>query len=356
MRPKSLVLLMLALGCGLVASIGINQVMAKRGSQSASGETTPVLVAATEIGLGDPLIPELLKLEQWPSDKVPPGTLSKLSDVEDRRTRAKFYPGEPILEPKLFGAGEQSSATDQIPNGMRVVSVKVDTVSGGSGLVLPGDRVDLLLHVSENQSRGIATTTTKTILQEIKVFAVNDVYERVNGEKRITAQTISLLTTPEEAELVTLATNMGTIRLVLRSASDDSRAETAGITPAELLQGLGLGDSSDTKTPSGDSGNTGLDLLALLKSSTAPAPDTTPTFGFPQIVPKKEWKVVVIEADQVREVVLTDDSKVAQPAHSGSNGNFGGNWLAPGGAPGLSGSTEEEEDNGDVVPYEEPEE
>jgi len=356
MRPKSLVLLMLALGCGLVASIGINQVMAKRGNQPASGETTPVLVAATEIGLGDPLLPELLKLEQWPSDKVPPGTLSKLSDTEDRRTRAKFYSGEPILEQKLFGIGEQFSATDQIPNGMRVVSVKVDTVSSGSGLVLPGDRVDLLLYVSENHSKGIPNTTTKTILQELKVFAVNDIYERgLNGENRITAQTISLLTTPEEAELVTLATNMGTIRLVLRSASDDTRSETVGITPAELLEGLGFDKPEQSTTPSGDSGNGGINLLDLLKASTAPAPEATPSFGFPEFVPKKEWKVVVIEADQVREVVLTEDSKVAQPSHGGSSGNLGGNWLNPGGTTGLGGSTEEGEE-ANTVPYEEPEE
>ncbi|HET6883964.1 MAG TPA: hypothetical protein VFI31_27675, partial [Pirellulales bacterium] len=64
MRPKSILLLALALGCGLIASIGINQVMANRRATTIQvvGETTPVFVAATEIGIGDPLTPQLLKL------------------------------------------------------------------------------------------------------------------------------------------------------------------------------------------------------------------------------------------------------------------------------------------------------
>ena len=75
MRPKSLILLVLALGCGLVAAIGINQVLANRpvAQVTDSGETVPIFVALTDIGLGDPLTPQVLKLEEWPKMKVPPG-------------------------------------------------------------------------------------------------------------------------------------------------------------------------------------------------------------------------------------------------------------------------------------------
>ena len=73
MRAKSFALLVLALGCGLVASIGITQVMSKEdaGPVAAAGEADTVFVAIEDIGLGDILEPNMLRLEQWPKDKVP---------------------------------------------------------------------------------------------------------------------------------------------------------------------------------------------------------------------------------------------------------------------------------------------
>ncbi|HEY4759658.1 MAG TPA: hypothetical protein VIH42_03675, partial [Thermoguttaceae bacterium] len=65
MRAKSMALLMLALGCGLIASIGITQVLAKRNSEPSAypGETVPIFIAVKDIPLGDPLTAEVLKLE-----------------------------------------------------------------------------------------------------------------------------------------------------------------------------------------------------------------------------------------------------------------------------------------------------
>ena len=93
MRPKSIALLLLALGCGLVASIGITEVMAKRNADSSAGtgETQPIFVAMTDIGLGDQLTSQVLKLEQWPKDKVPQGSISRIEDVEGRRTPARSF-------------------------------------------------------------------------------------------------------------------------------------------------------------------------------------------------------------------------------------------------------------------------
>ena len=48
---------------------------------------------------------QVLKLEQWPKDKIPAGAISRIEDVEGRRARTKLYAGEPILEHKLLGKG-----------------------------------------------------------------------------------------------------------------------------------------------------------------------------------------------------------------------------------------------------------
>ncbi len=193
----------------------------------------------TDIGMGDLLASQMLKLEQWPKDKIPPGAISRIEDIEGRRTRTRLYAGEPILENKLLGKGaSQQGATALIPKGYRVVPVKVDLVSGGSSLILPGDRVDVMVHLVRDPSRDIPETVTRTILQDIKVFAVNDVLDlekEKDGGKSIVAKTISLLVTPEQAAKVMLASQMGIVNLVMRSPEDDQPSANVQATPNELF-------------------------------------------------------------------------------------------------------------------------
>ncbi len=302
MRPKSLLLLMLALGCGLVAAIGINQVMANRANEQGPdpGETVPIFVALVDVAMGDPLVPEVLKLEQWPKSKVPTGALVQLEEIEGRRARTKFYAGEPIIDAKLFAKGEQGSgATDLIPRGSRVVCVKVDDVSG-SGLILPGDRVDVLVHSQDSHGQNASRTGTRTFLHNIKVFAVNNVYSREsNGEAVITAKTISLLVTPQQAEMVTLASEMGRIRLVMRGPDDESPSDTKGITPGELF-----GEDEKPHADSPLAPNAPAQPLAIAAKESHPEP-AAPN--------KNAWKMVVIEGHAMREIHFEDGRKVGSP-------------------------------------------
>ncbi len=241
MRGKSIALLVLALACGLVAAIGITQVIARRGTLSAegTGETQPVFLALKDVAQGEPLTGEVLQLEQWPKSKVPSGALSRLEDIEGRRARSKLFAGELILDNKLAAKGVNAPGADlMIPKGYRVVSIRVDAVSGGANLLLPGCRVDLLVYIVKNRDSGIRETTTRTILQDIKVFAVNDVVtlETTGPEtKSIPARTVSLLVTPAQAEKVTLATELGSVKLVMRGPEEEAQTQLPGAFPHELL-------------------------------------------------------------------------------------------------------------------------
>jgi pilus assembly protein CpaB len=230
---------MLALGCGLVASIGINQVLASRGSSVKSGETQAIYVALTDIEMGDVLRPERMKLEQWPKDKVPTGSLSKLDEVEERRARTKIFAGEPILDGKLGAKGEDSGgAAELIPKGFRTVAVKVDMDSGLAGLIKPGNRVDVLVFVQQNLSKGILKTGTHTVLQKAKVFAVDSTFKNEEEEEgAIQARTVSLIVTPEQAESVMLASQLGRIQLSLRNSDDDAEVTSQGTDTRRLLTG-----------------------------------------------------------------------------------------------------------------------
>ncbi len=153
MRPKSLLLLALALGCGLVASIGISQVMDKNGEKIVGYETESIYVAMVNINLNDPIDAAMVQLQDWPKDKIPQGAITKLEDLEGRRPRTTIIQGEPILEGKLLAQGEVHDPIGNIPPGMRLKTISVDAEKSAAGLLSPGDRVDIQLFVSRNPAR-----------------------------------------------------------------------------------------------------------------------------------------------------------------------------------------------------------
>ena len=129
MRPKSLMLLVLALGCGLVASIGISQVMDRNAKRPAAVQTAPIYVALHNINLGDPIDATMVSLQEWPKDKIPPGAIAKLEDIEGRRPRAAIIQGEPILDGKLLAPGQLADPITAIPKGYRLKTISVDATT-----------------------------------------------------------------------------------------------------------------------------------------------------------------------------------------------------------------------------------
>ncbi len=239
-------MLVLAMGCGLAASIGIIQVIGKRNSEKPvpTAETEDVFVAVKDIPFGDPLTSQVLGVKKWPKDKIPNGAISKLEDVKDRRTRARLYAGEPVLESKLFAKGDKAGGVStMIEEGFRVVSVKVDSVSSSGDLIRPGDRVDVLVHLRDGRPSHNGEASTRIILQHVKVFAVNDIVGP-DSDKSISSKTISLQVTPENAEKIMLASQLGQIQLVMRSPTDQQIVKTDGAGVDELFDGTPASDST----------------------------------------------------------------------------------------------------------------
>ena len=311
MRPKSIVLLMLALGCGVVASLGINQVMS-RGTPVVSANDTDMVsiyVAMKDIEINDLVPTEALKLEPWPKDRVPSGAITKLDQIKGRRARQKIFAGEPVLEQKLLAKGEAGARpTDHVPPGYRVVAVRVDDQATGGYLVKPGDRVDLIVHVKKNPARNINQETTRTFLQNVKVFAVNSEYTEKNGQKVITAKTVSLLVTPEQAEKVTFASQLGKIVLALRPPQDSTKVQTSGVTVQKLLSGsmvaaapLIPADRSSSSTPT--STGMGQRVTELLKLFKDPVRSAQPTAAQKEKQDKKEkkkpWRITLLRGEEL---------------------------------------------------------
>ncbi len=310
MRGKSLALLILALGCGLVASLGITQVLAKRGEQSPAAETTPVYVAKADISVGTAATSDVVKIEQWPKDKVPAGALSRQEEIDGRRARYRIFSGQPILEPMLLHRGEVP-LDGLIPKGLRVVAIPVGPETIQSGLVMPGSRCDIQVFMRADTSLGIGETTAKTILQDIRVFAVNDMTSTETNDPKApethsmpTGKTVSLLVTPKQAEIVTLASQLGTIRLVLRSAEDTEQTKISPLNAHELLGAAGGSDRRKENPGGADQevfNKFFQTVQAALKSGAAASKAATPN----RAIEPPRYTMRVRSGPDVSDVVMT---------------------------------------------------
>ena len=300
MRARSLLLLLLALGCGLVASIGITQVMARRDSAPAdSGEKQTILIAKKDIPMGEPISAPLVAQQSCPAANVPPGAFSTLADVEGRRAKTAIPANMPITENLLLGkgAGDQL-ASNAIPLGKVLSTVKVEAQSAAGNLIRPGDTVNVLVFVKADLMRGIPKTATKTILQNVRVFAINDVYDissTAGAEKSLSAKTISLIVTPEDAELIALATKLGDVSLALRSPEDKDIKSLAGHDARELFGEPSLG---------GDRSRSPADVAGILKDLVAPPKPAPPPVATAAAEEPKTFTVRVLAGSQVTDVVL----------------------------------------------------
>ncbi len=293
MRPKSLLLLALALGCGLVASIGISQVM--RGNANSQGkiETVPIYVATHNINLGDPIDLKMLSLQEWPKDKVPRGAISTPEELEGRRPRTAIIEGEPILEGKLLTAGQMADPIRSIPRDMRLKTIAVDAEKSAAGLLGPGDRVDVQLFVRKDQRTGVERAKSKIILQNIRVFAVDQTVQRSpdGDEERTIAKTVSLLLTLEQASKLSLAEQIGEISLIPRNPDDDQIGEYGEVTIDDLL---GQGESSSREKEQGADEVEESDSATLLEAV--------------QAATKPPFRMEIVEAQNVREMEFDADT------------------------------------------------
>lgn len=317
MRPKSLILIVFALGCGLVASIGISQVLENKQQPAAPQmEMENIFVAIEDIDINEQLTPELIKLEPWPKDKVPEGAVTNLEELEKRRPRVRLYAGEPILERKLFGSNEDNGASKMIPSGFRVHSVRVTAESSASGLILPGDRVDVLVYL--RSSGAINKTLTRTILKNVRVFAVNEQTHRETDAEgnSINAKTVSLLVKPSQVEILMLASQLGSLSLSLRPPNEEigDEDETDDATVEELL---GVDENADPKEsrkkPIAEAKDNGGGFLGFLQNYGGSQPLSPPAETGPQ------WTMDLLDPNGVRRFEFGEEGNLPTEVAPGAS-------------------------------------
>jgi pilus assembly protein CpaB len=214
--------------------------------QAASPART-IVVAARDLPAGTIVRREDLESIEWPGGAVPEGFNSELGEVVGRGLIVEVRENEPMLDWKLADKEAGGGMTITIPEGMRAVSVEVDEVVGVAGFVLPGTRVDVLATVMPGTDR--RQTTTRIILQNIRAVAADQRYQQeIEGEPQYVT-VVTLLVTPEEAEVLTLAATEGRIQLALRNTLDVDEVETGGRQITSLLDAARRASRSSTSAP-----------------------------------------------------------------------------------------------------------
>jgi|SRR5579859_891768 len=231
------------------ASLLLYRLIASRVTKANNEPTAQVLVAARNLDLGTLLRESDLKTGPW-NGPLPQGALLRKEDVVGRGVMAAIYDGEPIVENRLAPKGAGAGLAATIPAGMRAVAVKVNDVVGVAGFVVPGMRVDVLISGNPPGAPTSLGMVSKTLLQNIEVLSAGQNFQKDAEGKPVQVQVVNLLVTPEQAEVLNLASNETKIQLVLRNPLDTQTAKTTGIALGTLFNGSVKPPSSEApRTP-----------------------------------------------------------------------------------------------------------
>jgi len=197
-------------------------------------QTVDVLVAKTDIGLGQSVTAENLQWQTWPASTASNNFIRRserpeaTKEVAGSIARAPFLAGEPIREPKLVKANGSGFMAAVLPTGMRAISTEISPETGAGGFILPNDRVDVILSKREknpNQSSSTDIITSEIILANVRVLAIDQAPKEKDGQNAVIGKTVTLELKPEQAETLARARQAGT--LALRSIADINMVENS---------------------------------------------------------------------------------------------------------------------------------
>ncbi len=255
--------LIIAVACGVLAAALSYMYLRRAGAAKAQEPTAPTVVgvvtAATDIGVGKAIGAGMVTVKQVNSDQAPRGAFTTVSEVQGWVAISPISAGEPISPSNARQQADINALAYKIPQDMRAITVPVEEVSGVSGLINAGDRVDVLATFELKDD----TAVTRTVLQDVAVLALSTVMVAAEakpaaaptaaGEKGAAPQggaqpapqqgeaankkytTVTLAVTPVDAERLVLADAKGKIRLSLRRAGDSTYATVPATTNWEVI-------------------------------------------------------------------------------------------------------------------------
>jgi pilus assembly protein CpaB len=225
-----------AIATAVAATFGVYRVLQTTKEQSRV-RTSQIVVAAKDLPEGTNLEKMMLTVKEWPTAAVPSGAVTVVDSLVGRVTRVPVFTGEAFVAGRLAPVGSGAGLEVKIAPGKRAMAIRINDVAGIAGLIQPNSRVDVLVTMRESgsQDRQVA----KLFMENMRVLSVGTQFERGEDGKPMPATTATLEVTPQESERLAVASNAGSIQLVLRGYGDPDTASTRGAASSDVVAQLG---------------------------------------------------------------------------------------------------------------------
>ncbi len=233
MNMRTILMIVIALfaaaGTALLARGWLN---AQKVAISKQNVGTEVLVAKTDVPAGRFVKVQDLRWQAWPKGTLAPTYVlrgrGEPADFEGAVARTRLVAGQPVTDTQVVRPGEQGFLAAVLTPGKRAVSIQVNAITGISGFVFPGDRVDMVLTHTLPTSDGRDTRhVSETVLEDIRVLAVDQRIDDLKAKAAV-ARTVTFEVTPKQVEKIGIINRIGKIALSLRPiVSEDEQAPVA---------------------------------------------------------------------------------------------------------------------------------
>jgi pilus assembly protein CpaB len=215
--------------CGVAAFFGVMSLVNRQPTvvrEEVQTNTSQVLVAKTDIGLGQITTAENFRWQDWPQNAINPQYVQRsarpnaINEFVGAVARSPMLPGEPVTSLKLVKAGDGGVLAAILPAGMRAISTRIKEETAAGRLILPNDRVDVILTRRRRGRSGSEDSLSDTLFRNVRVLAIGQLIEAKEGKKLAEGNTATLELTPTQAEELASANVAGEISLSLRSIAD----------------------------------------------------------------------------------------------------------------------------------------
>jgi len=198
-----------------------------------------VLVASKDLVIGRELSEGDMRWQEWPKSSVFPGAVlrqdeQKPEEALEGRLGRDIAKGEPVMRSAMLGQVKGNLVAATLEPGQRAIAIEVSASTMVGGFIGPGDFVDVILtykesirteddnpQIAQMIELNLDKMATETILQNVKVLAVDQLAERPEDDKIKVGKTVTLAVGAQDAERLSLASQLGELTMVLRAVGDD---------------------------------------------------------------------------------------------------------------------------------------
>lgn len=245
LRHRNILLLALALGLGGLAAFGArgyiaDQLAIERDRLSPKQEMVQLVVAKKDLPRGAPVSADTMAVRELPRDYAPAGAVTpdRFDAIAGGLLGQPMRAGEPLMTAAV-STPDSAGFSTKVRSGIRALTIAVDEVNSLSGMLQPGDRIDLMLSVRlpAGSASPMPQEVTRALMQDIRILATGRQARPGNDDRQARSfNAITIEVTPEQAQKLVVAQRSGKLTALLRNPEDHST------TPPKPMDVYGLLD------------------------------------------------------------------------------------------------------------------